>query len=768
MKQTACVCVVIIAFCAGTACIATKQSYVSKGNSLYDAGKYADASLNYRKAIQKDPKFGEAYYRLGLAAIKQNQAREAYDSLFRAVQLLPNRVEVTEKFADVCLSFYLQDPSHPQALYKQIQQLSEDLIAKNPNSYEGLMIKGYLAQTDRQPKEAIALFRRALQINPSDPGVTTSLVQNLMQDGQSQEAEKVANDLIFRQKTSYSTIYELMYGVYFGQNRLVDAENIMKAKANNNPKDAGYRLALAEHYARVRKPQEMQATLQSLLDDPKDFPQARLWVGNFYMKLQNYDEAVRNYQAGASGNPNAKERVGYQEKAMLARLAQAKSGEALHIADEILKQDPQNENALRLRADDWLNTGNPGKVEAALHTFEALSSKHPDDPVLRYHLGRSYKVKGDLDLARPLFQQVIQRRGDFIRARYELVEIDLLQRHPAEALKQANNILALKPGDERGALLQAECLMALGDPTDLATARAKLTGLNKNSPQETAPLVQLGLLALKQNAFKEATDIFQKLRAKGEQQGFLGLATTYSSQRQYDQAIGVMQEGLRKWPDSTQILAQLATTEALAGHYDFAISYLQRLVDADPKSAQFRLRMGEIYDLKGDLKKATEYYQKTYELAPNDPTLALTLADAFGRGGRTPEAKRLYQGVLKARPDNTTALNNLAFLLADTGGDLDEALKLARQAVDKTPKEPNFSDTIGYIYLKQGQRESAVQTFGNLVRNNPKNPVFRYHLGLALYAKGDKAGARKELQAALAAHPAPQDESRIKELLGKI
>ena len=76
MRKIAGVCVVVIAFGSVSACIATKQSYVSKGNKLYDAGKYADASLNYRKAIQKDPNFGEAYYRLGLSAIKQDQTKE--------------------------------------------------------------------------------------------------------------------------------------------------------------------------------------------------------------------------------------------------------------------------------------------------------------------------------------------------------------------------------------------------------------------------------------------------------------------------------------------------------------------------------------------------------------------------------------------------------------------------------------------------------------------------------------------------------------------
>ena len=61
-----------------------------------------------------------------------------------------------------------------------------------------------------------------------------------------------------------------------------------------------------------------------------------------------------------------------------------------------------------------------------------------------------------------------------------------------------------------------------------------------------------------------------------------------------------------------------------------------------------------------------------------------------------------------------------------------------------------------------------MQTFGNLVRNYPRVAIFRLHLGMALFEKGDKAAAKKELQEALAAHPAPPDELRIKELLSKI
>ena len=120
------------------------------------------------------------------------------------------------------------------------------------------------------------------------------------------------------------------------------------------------------------------------------------------------------------------------------------------------------------------------------------------------------------------------------------------------------------------------------------------------------------------------------------------------------------------------------------------------------------------------------------------------LADALARAGPLP-SPALHQAMAKAHPDDAPALNNVAFFLADTGGDLDEALRLVRNALAKMPGQPSFSDTIGYIYLKKGMLDSALQSFSTLARKYPTSASFRYHFARALLQKGDKAVARKEL-----------------------
>ena len=74
MKKMAATCLVLLAL---TAC-GTKRGYVEKGNALFQKGKYEDAAINYRKAIQKDSRYGDAYYRLGT---QRDEARQPVGSL---------------------------------------------------------------------------------------------------------------------------------------------------------------------------------------------------------------------------------------------------------------------------------------------------------------------------------------------------------------------------------------------------------------------------------------------------------------------------------------------------------------------------------------------------------------------------------------------------------------------------------------------------------------------------------------------------------------
>ncbi len=192
------------------------------------------------------------------------------------------------------------------------------------------------------------------------------------------------------------------------------------------------------------------------------------------------------------------------------------------------------------------------------------------------------------------------------------------------------------------------------------------------------------------------------------------------------------------------------------------------MTDAHNCGDDLYLRIGESYQSAGDLGRAVAAFRKARQLSPESVEAALRLAYALEVAGEYRDAVAAYRDVLKISPNVPIALNNLAYLLAEHGGDLNEALRLAQSALRWFPQQQSISDTIGWISLKKKETDSALQIFSSLVRKYPEEPLYRYHLAAALYEKGDRTRAKGEAQLALDRKPTAGDEKRIRELLARL
>src|SRR5260370_31906801 len=179
------------------------------------------------------------------------------------------------------------------------------------------------------------------------------------------------------------------------------------------------------------------------------------------------------------------------------------------------------------------------------------------------------------------------------------------------------------------------------------------------------------------------------------------------------------------------------------------------MVEKEPKkTADMCLRIGEAYRKLDDLPGGVPYLERARHLRPDSAAALHGRAVLYDSLGRRSEAKDLYEARLKINGQNAFALNNLASYILDTGGNLDQALTYAQRARQQNPDRLEIADTVGEIYLKKGLVDNAVEIFQDLVRKNPTEWQYRYHLGIALLGKSERAKARTELEPAFASHPA--------------
>jgi len=149
-------------------------------------------------------------------------------------------------------------------------------------------------------------------------------------------------------------------------------------------------------------------------------------------------------------------------------------------------------------------------------------------------------------------------------------------------------------------------------------------------------------------------------------------------------------------------------------------------------------------------EEAIAQYKAALEKNPNQAGPHMLIGTIYDMQKKHDLSKEHYRSALKINPDFAPAANNLAYLLAEKGENLDEALGLAQKAKEKLSQDPGVMDTLGWIYFKKGLYDSAIGELSESAEKLPDNPVVFYHLGMAHLKKGDKEKARQALEKALA------------------
>jgi Flp pilus assembly protein TadD len=284
----------------------------------------------------------------------------------------------------------------------------------------------------------------------------------------------------------------------------------------------------------------------------------------------------------------------------------------------------------------------------------------------------------------------------------------------------------------------------------------------------------LAVLDLMEKKYDEAAATFRRAYEAdpANLKGLLGESEAYLMMGKPDQALSLIQDEVNKFPARNDLKRNLADVQFRTGHIDQAIQTyrdLMPLYKDNPKLlGDLYARIGDGYIRKKEFPSAIEQLRKAHELEPDSTQLINALALLLENSGNHGEARKLYQESISRKQDDPEALNNLAYLMAETGGNLDEALTLATRAKQKLPNILEISDTIGWIYLKKNLADSAVDIFKELTAKAPENPTYHYHYAMAFMQKGDRVNAKKQCEAALAAKPKDkEEEGHIRDLMSK-
>lgn len=755
----------LLVLLTAVACSRSAADYLAAGNRAFESGKYEDALLNYRKVLQKDARNAEAYYRLGLTEMRRNNLRGAYATLMRALELAPGNDAARIELADVCLAQFTTHPRRPAVLFEEAVKQVQHLQARAPEAFDTLRLQGQIALLNGRLDDGITLLKKAQTLQPRDRRVLLALVQALLaREETAAEGEQLALATLAQEK-NFADLYDLIYARYVRGNRTAEAERILRQKVDSNPSVADYRIQLAAFYAAGRQNQEAEQTLRGLLDNPKDFPQARLLIGDMYLRLGDPAQARLHWEEGL--RTDSARKLLYQKRLANLHWAEGRRPEAIRLIQEAVRENPSDDEAKRMRGSFLLAEGKREDADTIIGDYASLLKKNPADPILNYQLGRASRLKGDREGAWKYFQSAAQLNPSYLAPRLSLAELSAETNRYPDTLRYLDDILRFDKDNVGIRIARAGTLRNLGQYPEARRELERLQAAGLNSVDLD---VELGLVYMMEKRFAEAERLFRKRYRPGSEdiRPTMGLAEALAAQNHYDQALEILKSEVNRFPDSAGPVFAYAEMAVRARRLDLAAGEFRKLLSTQPNHVEAVVRLGQIELAQGDVASGLDRLRKAAALAPQNVGVQLAFATALHSSGQHDEARPFYEKALQLQPQNPAVLNNYSYLCAETGRDLEKALEMARLAVQSSPDQLSYSDTLGMVYLKKNMADSALQVFRALVSKQPENPTFRLHYAMALEKTGAVAEARRELESALTGKPSKEEDRVIREMLASL
>ncbi|MCU1260516.1 MAG: Tetratricopeptide 2 repeat protein, partial [Bryobacterales bacterium] len=670
---------------------------------------------------------------------------------------------VLADLADVTFNRYLTS-GRVQALYDSVTTMVKELLATNPNSVVGLRLEASLFYGDGKLEQAIATYRKANALQPFDPAIVLPLAEALHTNNKSPEAESLAMGLVAH-TPSFAPVYDWLSGVYISSGRVAEAEKILKARIESNPKNFQAILVLGGFYRNQHKDREAKSLLEAATARSTDIPNRYALAGDFYTFAKDWANAENCYRTGMTAEPRAK--PDYLTRLATIYVLQKRNADAMTSLDEAVKEQPDNWRAQGMRISLMVDSGKPEQIDQAIALAKALAQKRPSDGRFPALLARGYTWKGDTQLAASYYQLAARLDRQFLEPRIALAQISKEKRDFSGIFRYTEQVLEVAPQDMQARLLHAWGWMGEGL---FADADNEMQSLLRDFPDSDDVKLQAGLLYLTEKKTRASIAVFEKLLLSrpGDQRILAALATAYVQQGSPDAAIQLIVREVQKDPASDSKRQLLANLAEKLGRFDLALQQFKALSEAHPEVSEYHFEIGKLYEFAGDKANAVRSFEAAQRLAPQDATKEGRLALSYYSAGLMDQADAAYARSVALNPNDPVLLNNRAYFLAETGKNPDEALHLVQSALLKIPDNPALLDTLAFSYIKKKSVDNARTILNRLVHDYPDEPMFRYHLAMALAQRGDRAAAIKELEASLTKHPSKEDQIKIRDLLSKL
>lgn len=723
---------------------AKKQKFLELGNRAFAQGKFADATIQYGRALQIDPRFEPAHYGLARCYLKQGVWAAAYQELGRTIEIAPENWPAQLDLGKLLLSAGKGQEAKDQAML---------ILHSDPgNSGARVLLSGAEVLLGNR-KEALDGAETAVRLAPdgSDMYLNLGLVQaRYGMFAESEKSLRQAQALDPRSVGPRMTLGSL----YQQHQRWSEAEKEFQAAIQIAPTDPLPRATLAGLYRSQGQDQQVEKVLTEAKQQLNSDPNAYRMLADYFVSRGDTGRALVEYESLSKEHP---EDTNVRKARVQLLILAGRIEEASRIAGEMAAKSPRDPETMILQGQLLLKQK---KTNEALLLLQQAVKAAPDNPSGHLQLGLALKASGSSNQAQAAWREAIRLRPNLAEA-WNALGADATERADWRELRaDGEELQKIAPRAPEGYLFSATARFNL---QDAAGAEAQLNHLLLLAPGSALAYTKLGQLRTAQGRWKDAENYYREAlgRAPDSIDAIEGQVDLDLRRGRQPEALQFIAAQINRRPSDAGLYLIQGSALLRAKQLDEAEKALSRARDLDPQNLPALVLLGQVQSALGRPRDAISSFEQAVRIAPNTAGLYTALGAALESQGSWHEAQTAYQKGLAAHPDDAVAANNLAYLLLERGGDVNVALTLAQTARRGMPNLANSADTLGWAYFQNGAYALAASLLDQAVKQAPKNATYHYHLGMAYQKLNNQKKAREELQKSIELDPQANQKATV-------
>lgn len=676
-------CVLAVTLMVGSACTreARFNRHVARGDDYIAAGDYDAAELSYRAALQLRGEDPAVLGRIGIMAFRQGRPLSAYFLLQGALKNRPDDHEMQLAYSLACLSL---------GRTADARLAARRVLDADPTNEDALLAFAGSCLTSRDQMEVRRWIAESQQVHGATPGQHVALGILSVGEGDTAAAMEAFREALKLDPESAAALSHLG-SLVLQEGEGEEGRALLAKAASLSPLRSTRRIRYIDHLVQSGAVDEAKRELNEITTAAPDYVPA--WSRVMKIAFQEGDLAASDEAAG-----------------------------------RVLGRDRMNYEAMMQRVAIKLREGDIDWVIAQLRSVESYYDRSPE---VKYQLALAYLKNGQPFEAEQQVRRALRLSETYDEAILLLAELELRRGESAPSIAALTELLERRPDIPRGYVLLAEAYQLRDQSREALAVLLRLEAAYPRVP-ESSYRVGLAWLALDRKA--EARSAFERA---------IALAPDYWPVQEalidLDLAEGGGTEAaaraaslLHDYPDATAPRLFQAKVRLLQQEWDKAESDLLAAITADPAASQAYLLLARLYLETDQRERAIE---KLNALVSREPNVAvyMQLAVLHQSGGDRAAARATYERILELDGDFVPALNNLAILLSEEPGMLEESHTLATRAYQLAPGDPLVADTLGWILVARRQLEEALPLLRTAAERFPNEARILYHAGVVHY-----------------------------------